>query len=121
LNDYAKASIKAARLVERSVKFWDVTPQMDLLSGRESNEAYLAAKPGEAYVLYFTDGGYVELDLSDAAGPFEVTWISVSMGITTRTSAAGGYRLMNTSLAGGRGVTLTAPYKGGWVAVLVKQ
>jgi len=121
LNDYAKASIKAARLVERSVKFWDVTPQMDLLSGRESNEAYLAAKPGEAYVLYFTDGGSVDLDLTDAAGPFEVTWISVSMGISTRTSAAGGYRLTKTTLAGGRGVTLSAPYKGGWVVVLVKK
>ena len=47
-------------------------------------------------------------------------WISVSMGITTRTSAAGGYRLMKKTIKGGGVATLSAPYKGGWVAVLVK-
>ncbi|MHC4433947.1 MAG: hypothetical protein ACYTBS_19065 [Planctomycetota bacterium] len=56
LNDFAKASIKAARILESLIKFWDITPQMDLLSDRKTNEAYLAAKPGESYALYFTDG-----------------------------------------------------------------
>jgi hypothetical protein len=63
----------------------------------------------------------VRLDLSNAPGTFAVTWISVSMGIPTRTSATGGYRLRPKTLAGGKVVTLPAPYKGGWVAVLVKQ
>ena len=82
LNDFAKGSIKAARILESLIKFWDITPQMGLLSDRESNEAYLAAKPGESYALYFTNGGSVGLDLSGATGSFDVTWISVSMGIT---------------------------------------
>ena len=94
---------------------------MGLLSARKSNEAYLAAKPGARYALYFTNGGSVGLDLSDATGPFDVTWISVSMGVPTRTSAAGRYRLMNKTIQGGRVVTISAPYKGGWVAAIVKE
>jgi len=121
LNDFAKGSIKAARNLEGLINFWDITPRMDLLSDRESNEAYLAAKPGERYALYFTDGGSVGLDLSGAKDTFDVTWISVSMGIPTRTSASGRYRLMNKTIQGGRVVTLTAPYKGGWVVAIVKK
>jgi len=121
LNDLAKASIKAARILAGLVPMWEVTPRMDLLSGRSPNEAYLAAKPGIFYALYFTNGGSVGLDLSDAPGEFEITWISVSMGITVRTSARGGYRLMDKTLRGGRVVTLSAPYKGGWVAALVRK
>lgn len=121
LNDFAKASIMAARLLEEQIKFWDITPHMELLSDRESNEAYLAAKPDEKYAVYFTDGGSVRLNLSDAPGTFNFTWISVSMGITTRTSEKGGYRLTKKTIQGGGMVTLTAPYKGGWVAAIVKQ
>jgi len=121
LNDFAKGSIKAARILEGLIKFWDITPQMKLLSDRESNEAYLAAKPGESYALYFTDGGSVGLDLSGAKDTFDVTWISVSMGVPIRTSAAGRYRLMNKTIQGGRVVTLAAPYKGGWVVAIVKK
>ena len=94
---------------------------MGLLSDRESNEAYLAAKPGQSYALYFTNGGSVGLDLSGVKDTFNVTWISVSMGIVTQTSAAGSYRLMNKTIQGGRIVTLTAPYKGGWIAAIVKK
>jgi len=121
LNDFAKASIKAARLLESRIKLWDTTPQMGLLSDRESNEAYLAAKPGESYALYFTDGGSVGLDLSGARGAFDVTWISVSMGVPTQTSATGGYRLMKKTIQGGGVVTLSAPYKGGWVVAIMKK
>lgn len=121
LNDYAKASIKAARLLERRIKFWDITPQMNLLSNRATNEAYLAVKPGESYALYFTNGGSIGLDLSAASGAFNVTWISVSMGIEVQSSQTGGYRPMKKTIQGGKFVTLSAPYKGGWVAALVRQ
>ena len=121
LNDLAKACIKAARILEGLIKFWDITPQMDLLSARESNEAYLAAKPGEQYALYFTNGGSVELDLSDARGPLDVTWISVSMGLCVQTAAALRHRPVPTTIEGGGVVTISAPYKGGWVAAIVKQ
>jgi len=121
LNDLAKGSIMAARLLESQIKFWDTTPHLELLSDREPNEAYLAAKPGECYALYFTNGGSVGLNLSGVLGTFRITWISVSMGIPIETSQSGGYRLMDKTIEGNRVVTLSAPYKGGWVAALVKQ
>ncbi len=121
LNDFAKASIRAARILESQIKFWEISPRMDLLSNRVTNEAYLAAKPGECYALYFTNGGSVGLDLTDAKGTFAVTWISISMGVTTRTTETSGARQTRNTIEGGRIVTLTAPYKGGWVAAIVKQ
>ena len=120
LNDLAKGSIKAARILEGLIKFWDVTPQMGLLSDRESNEAYLAAKPGEYYALYFTNGGSVRLDLTKAPGTYKTTWISVSMGRVVESSAKGGYRLMDKTIKGGRVVTFSAPYRGGWVVAITK-
>lgn len=121
LNDLAKASIRAARLLENRLKFWEISPRMELLSDRESNEAYLAAKPGESYALYFTYGGSVRLDLSAAPGVFDVIWISVAMGIEVATSQTGKYRPVDRTIEGGRIVTLTAPYKGGWVAALTRK
>jgi len=97
------------------------TPHLELLSDREPNEAYLAAKPGERYAVYFTNGGSVRLDLSNAPGHFNISWISVAMGRTVESSQPGGYRLMDKTIEGGRVVTLSAPYKGGWVAAIVKQ
>lgn len=121
LNDLAQSSIRAARLLEERIRFWEVEPHMELLSERAPNEAYLAAKPPEKYVLYFPNGGSVRLDLSRAAGTFEITWISVSMGRVVQSSQGGRYQLMDKSLEGGRTVTLSAPYKGGWIAALVKK
>ena len=122
LNDFAKGSIRAARVLESLIKFLGYhAARWRLLSDRESNEAYLAAKPGECYAIYFPNGGSVGLDLSGVTGSFDVTWISVAMGITTQTSAAGGYRLMKKTIEGGGVVTLSAPYKGGWVAAIVKK
>jgi hypothetical protein len=121
LNDLAKASIRAARILESRMKFWEIEPHLELLSDREPNEAYLAAKPGERYAVYFTNGGSVRLDLSSAPGPFNITWISVAMGRTVESSQLGGYRPMDKTIEGGRVVTLSAPYKGGWVAAIAKQ
>ncbi len=120
LNDFAKGSIRAARILEEQIKMWDVEPHMELLANRASNEAYLAAQPGEKYALYFTNGGSVQLDLTGVQGDFNVTWISISMGITTET-ALDGRRRATRSIRGGSMVTLTAPYKGGWVAAVVKR
>jgi hypothetical protein len=121
LNDRAAACIQAARLLESRIKFWDITPHMELLSDREPNEAYLAAKPGKSYAVYFTNAGSVGLDLTQAPGKYSITWLSVSMGRVVESSAKGGYRLMDKTIEGGRVVPLAAPYKGGWVAAIVAQ
>jgi hypothetical protein len=111
LSEPAAAAIKAARKLESLVKLWDVQPANHLLSDRAENEAYLAARPGNSYVLYFTDGGSVGLDLKQASGRFEVRWIDV---------AAGEWGKRET-LDGGGVRIVSAPGKGQWVAAIVKE
>ncbi|MHC4756727.1 MAG: putative collagen-binding domain-containing protein, partial [Planctomycetota bacterium] len=111
LNDTAKACIRAARKVEKLINFWEVEPRVDLLSNREEDEAYLAAKSGVQYMLYFTDGGSVRLNLKGHSGKLQLHWIEI------RTGSWGD----RTTISGDKVVTINAPDKGPWVAVIVRQ
>ncbi len=106
----AIASLKAARKLESLIKLWQVEPANQLLSDRENNEAYLAARPGEAYALYFTDGGAVGLDLKTVVGTFEVRWLDIATGEWGK----------REQIKGGGIITLNAPGKGHWVAAMLK-
>jgi hypothetical protein len=111
LNKVAKACVRAARKVESLVKFWDVEPRMDLLDERETDEAYLAARPGRQYVLFLTDGGSVRVNLKDHRGPFLLRWVDISSGNWGAESR----------LTGGKAITVTAPGNGPWVAAIVRE
>jgi hypothetical protein len=106
----AAASIRAARKLASQVNLWDLTPALELLRNRDANEAYLAAKPGAAYALYFPNGGAVELDLRGQPGRFEVRWIDIT---------AGDWGSRET-VSGGDWKALTAPAAGHWAAALVQ-
>lgn len=108
LNDTAKACIQAARKAESLVPFWTISPRMALLKDRESDEAYLAAAPGRAYVLYFTQGGAVKLVLKGHEKPYQLRWINIATGQWGQT-----LRLKKQSE-----VALTAPSPSPWTAVL---
>ncbi|MFC1558553.1 putative collagen-binding domain-containing protein, partial [candidate division KSB1 bacterium] len=111
LNHNTKGTIKAFRKLETLVKMWDVEVHMELLSERDSDEAYLRAEPGEKYVLYFTDGGSVGLDLTKETGKdFKVKWINIQTGEWES----------EDSITGGDIVAVTAPADGGWFAVIVR-
>ncbi|MBF0431715.1 MAG: hypothetical protein HQK83_10580 [Fibrobacteria bacterium] len=111
LNETAQNAIRAMRKLESLIKLWDVEPNMELLSGRSDNEAYLAAKPGELYALYFTDGGSVDLELSTFSGRFILNWIDIVNGEWGD----------KDTLIGGTKVTVDAPGTGGWTAAVVKE
>ena len=111
LNDVAKACINAARKAESRVPLWEVSTAQDLLGDREADEAYLAARPGEKYLLYFSDGGEVSLNLIGHPQTFDVRWIDVTTG---KWGAS-------TLLKGGGKVIISAPGKAGWVATIVRQ
>lgn len=70
-------AIKAIRKLEEKVKMWEIVPRMDLLSENEKNEAYLAAKEGEKYVIYFPREGEVTLDLNLNDDDFELYWFDI--------------------------------------------
>jgi hypothetical protein len=110
LSEPAAASIRAARKLESLIKMWEVEPANELLSERAENEAYLAARPGVAYALYFTNGGSVGLDLRQAAGRFDVRWIEIATGEWSKRG----------SIDGGAIVKIDAPGPGNWVAAVVR-
>lgn len=105
------ASVKAVRKIESVVKFWELTPGNDLLSMRDENEAYLTSKAGEFYVIYFTNGGAVGLDLQTFSSKFKLKWLEVHSGVW----------ISEQSIAGGKIVEINAPGVGGWVAVISKN
>jgi len=111
LSEPSIAAIQAARKLESIIELWDVDPANELLSQREENEAYLAAAPGRAYALYFTDGGAVGLDLREQPGTYVLRWISVGSGRWGGTA----------TLSGGRIVPIETPAAGGWVAAVVRR
>ncbi|MBN1987656.1 MAG: hypothetical protein JW761_15195, partial [Prolixibacteraceae bacterium] len=80
LSELSMNSVKVAREIEKTVKLWDLDPANDLLSQREENEAYLAAQPGKYYVLFFTDGGDVEVNFSGNKGKYVLKWYNVRSG-----------------------------------------
>jgi hypothetical protein len=111
LNDTAKACILSARKVAKLVNFWEIRPRMDLLSNREDDEAYLAAEPRRKYVLFFTDGGSVGLNLKGGRDRYQLRWIDVRTGNWADKKA----------ITGGKVVTINAPDKGPWAAAIVRQ
>lgn len=115
LCDRSKACIRATRKVEEKIRFWEVAPRQDLLSLRAEDEAYLAADPGEAYILYFTQqgGGSVGLNLEAFAGrQYELSWINIDSGEWGPESR----------VSGGGIVTVTRPDPGAhWVATLCRH
>ncbi|HUV67415.1 MAG TPA: DUF6298 domain-containing protein [Sedimentisphaerales bacterium] len=111
LNETAQACIKAARKVESLVKFWDIESHIELLSDRQSDEAYLAAKPAEQYVLFFTDGGSVGLDLKACPGTLALQWVNIQTGDWGQ----------KAEISGGKVTTIDAPAKGPWAAAITKR
>jgi len=111
LSELSMASVKAARQIESIVKFWELTPGNNLLFDREENEAYLSSKPGEAYIIFFTDGGEVGLDLNEYDSSFNIKWMEIRKGKWNGES----------KVKGGNIVQLTAPGADEWVAVLTSK
>jgi Putative collagen-binding domain of a collagenase len=109
LNDKAVAAMRAVRKLESKVPLWSVRAANDLLSDRVANEAYLAADPGRAYVVYFPNGGDVTLDASATAGAMTASWIDIDTGE---------WGPMRELAARGR-LALSTPGDGNWVVALV--
>ncbi|UCC98899.1 MAG: hypothetical protein JSW66_03215 [Phycisphaerales bacterium] len=111
LNETAKACIKAARKIESLIEFWDIEPHIELLSERQPDEAYLAAKAGEQYVLFLTDGGSIGVDLKACPGTFTLQWVNIQTGDWGP----------KADIEGSKIVTIVAPGEGPWAAAIAKE
>jgi hypothetical protein len=87
---------------------------MGLLTERQSDEAYLAADPGKAYIIYFTKngGGSVGLKLDSYPGKkFKLSWINIHTGKWGST----------TTISGGSTVKINRPDGSShWVATILR-
>ena len=111
LSGPAAACIRAARALEKRVPLWQLEPNLKLLRGREPDEAYLACRPGKAYVVYFTTRGEVELDLRRCRNKLRLSWISVATGRVTE----------EAEVSPGRWFRLQSTTRDGSLAVLVAE
>lgn len=75
---------------------------------RNPDEAYLTHIRGEAYAVYFPDGGSVELDLSGIEGAFRLQWLEAATGNWSN----------STQVEGSQTITLDPPSDGHWIALL---
>ena len=104
-------SIKAAREIEKITPFWNLTPNNSLLLSRNDNEAYLTSKAGETYIVFFPNGGGVELDLTAYNFDFTLQWMNVREGQWHSESV----------VKGNEKVVLKAPNNNQWVGVVNKK
>jgi hypothetical protein len=110
LSEKSKASVRSARRLESLVAPWDVDPVTHLLADRQDDGAYLAARPGDRYAIYFPRGGQVGLRLDGHSGRFDVRWIDVETGEWGPRS----------QVMGGAVRTVSTPGPGMWVAAVVR-
>lgn len=93
--------VKVAREIEKSVNFWELEAGNKLLSGREENEAYMASNPGKRYVIFFTDGGEVNLDLTNENKEFMIRWYNIRKGD----------KISESQIKGGKLIRVKSPQK----------
>ncbi|MGH2368553.1 MAG: hypothetical protein ACRDI2_10145, partial [Chloroflexota bacterium] len=81
LSEVAQAHLRSMRLLTEAIDLFRCEPHLELLAERSRNEAYCTANPGEAYAVFFPDGGNVLLDVSavSTAGGRGVTvrWLDI--------------------------------------------
>ena len=78
LNEIAQAHLRSMRLLTAEIDAFRCEPHLELVSERSRNEAYCMAIPGEAYAVFFPDGGNVVLDVSAAQGRrLSVRWLDI--------------------------------------------
>jgi hypothetical protein len=110
LNDKAQANIRGMRMLAGEIDVLAAGPANELLDMRSPNEAYCMAVPGEAYAVYFTDGGQVTLDVSAVGDkPVTLKWLDVAAGKWSQPR--------KTAVEDGK-VSLKTPGEGFWAVVV---
>jgi len=104
------------RLLTAGFDIFNAVPdsKSKLLSNRGNNEAYLTYIPGRQYVVYFTDGGAVDLNLSEVKGSFIIRWLDIAKSRWKPGKRA-------RTVKGGQKVSLRAPDKGHWAVLIEKR
>ena len=111
LSPRAQVTIRSARMLTDAMNLFACEPRNDLLADRGQTAAYCLADPGRQYAVYFSDGGAVTLDLSDAPENLTARWLNIQEAEWTE----------ENSLRGGGRQRLTAPGERHWAVLIVPQ
>jgi len=111
LGDKAQANLRSMRMLTDKMDIFTCEPHNDLLSDRDSNEAYCIANPGKEYAVYFPDGGEVTLNISSLNKPAKVQWLDIMKSQWTETK----------KIQSENKLKLSCPSKGYWAALIKKQ
>ena len=105
-----QASLRTARALAKRFDFFSAQPDVEskMIKEREDNEAYLSFISGKQYVLYFPDGGQVDLNLSNDPGSCHIQWVNI---LESRWNDV-------ESGKGGGWLSLKAPEAGHWLALV---
>jgi len=109
LNETARAVIKVMRQVSNLDGFFQGKAANELLLNREVNEAFCRKISNNQYVVYFPNGGEVDLNVTQS-GNYKATWINVLSGeekVLELTDSA-------------QNLSLVCPSEENWVVVLSK-
>jgi len=109
LSDTACWVIQNVRLALESYPHFEAQACNHLLTRREENEAYLRGKSGEAFLLYFPEGGEVSVDLSSMAGDAQIYWIKLTDPEQRKKTA---------SIHCSKSTLITAPDKANYLAII---
>ena len=91
--------VRAQKFIQDNVPYSSMEPKDSLLSGATG---YCFAKTGQTYIAYLTDGGAASLNLTGAAGVFDVRWFDPRNGGSLQTGSV-------ASVNGGGLVSLGTP------------
>ncbi len=110
--DYCRHALE---FFNQHVAFWETEPADELVGADpKANTNYCLAKKGDTYVVYLSNGGSADLNLSGAKGSFKVKWYNPRTGGALATGSV-------KSVRGGGKVSIGNPpaEKGqDWVALI---
>ncbi len=107
-NMWEQCNIALSFFNDNEVPFWEMENDNGLIS---EQAAYCFAKKGELYLVYLKNGGTSNLNLTEANGDFEVSWLN---------PRAGGKMIPAAKVKGGKQVAISAPDSNDWLAMVRK-
>ncbi|MEX0324029.1 MAG: hypothetical protein AB3N63_17860 [Puniceicoccaceae bacterium] len=106
ISDEAMNVIQSTRMITDSIDFFSSTVANSLLQEREDNEAYCRSIRDNEAIVFFTDGGEVQLMVEP--GMYSIRWLDISQ------SRWGS----NSTAAATSNLTLKPPADGMWFALI---
>ncbi len=108
LNLIARQVIKSMRMATGEMDFFNGEPLDEIIIEKEPNEAYCRGINGKEYLIYFTNGGKIRLDLSYGGAKSRIRWMNIKDSEWEQ----------EAEIDLGEDVEIVCPGKGNWLALI---